>query len=302
MADIEVVSFPIEPRAHLKTIAVDVSQAPAQYKRTAIQRFLLTLRIGVVIIVSLYLLALLITPYDPNNADFLSRLQPPSLNHWFGTDHLGRDVATRVLYGASWSVGLAFVISTTGALFGICVGLCAGAGPKWLDQWLMRGTDSFFAFPELVAAIAIAGILGPSTVNMVLALTMVSWMRYARLTRTLTQELSQKDFVLQARLAQLPQRLIFWRHYLVNLKLALLVLWSSLWSRTILSISGLSFLGFGVQPPHAEWGAMLVDAKAYMTSAPHLMIFPGIAVLITVLTLNLIGDQLHDHLQGTNEH
>ena len=269
-----------------------------QRKRTALQRFISKIKLTAVFIAGLYLLGVWLTPYDPNSADFLSRLQTPSIAHWFGTDHLGRDVATRVLYGASWSVGLAFVISSLGAVIGIFVGLCAGAGPSWLDQVLMRTTDSFFAFPELVAAIAIAGILGPSTANMVFALVMVSWMRYARLTRTLTKELSQKDFVLQARLAQLPQRLIFWRHYLPNIKLALFVIWSSLWSRTILSISGLSFLGFGVQPPTAEWGAMLVDAKAYMTSAPHLMIFPGLAVLITVLTLNLMGDQLRDHLQN----
>ncbi len=121
------------------------------------------------------------------------------------------------------------------------------------------------------------------------------------ITRTLIKELSQKDFVMQARLARLPQCLIFWRHYLPNLKLGLLVLWSNMWSRTILSISGLSFLGFGVQPPSAEWGAMLVDAKAYIATAPYLMIFPGLAVLVTVLTLNLIGDQLRDHLQSSSE-
>lgn len=263
-------------------------------------RFYVKLKTSIVLIAGLYLLALTLTPYDANQADFLARLQPPSASHWFGTDHLGRDVATRVLYGASWSVGLAFFISASGAVLGICIGLCAGSGPKWLDRLLMRSTDSFFAFPELVAAIAIAGILGPSTMNMVLALVLVSWMRYARLTRALTTELSQRDFVLQARLAQLPWRLILWRHYLPNLKLGLFVLWSNMWSRTILSISGLSFLGFGVQPPNPEWGAMLVDAKAYMSSAGYLMIFPGLAVLIVVLVLNLVGDQLRDHWQGTD--
>jgi peptide/nickel transport system permease protein len=277
-----------------------IEVATAQ-QRSPLQSFLFTVKLAAIIVASLYLLAIVLTPYDPNNADFLSRLQPPSLSHWFGTDHLGRDVATRVLYGASWSVGLAFVISTSGALLGICIGFFAGAGPKWIDQLLMRTTDSFFAFPELVAAIAIAGLLGPSTANMVLALVMVSWMRYARLTRTLTKTLSQKDFVIQARLSHLPQRLIFWRHYLPNLKLGLLVLWSSMWSRTILSISGLSFLGFGVQPPSAEWGSMLVDAKAHMTTAPYLMLFPGFAVLATVLTLNLLGDQLRDHMQSSTE-
>ncbi|MCT4657253.1 MAG: ABC transporter permease [Cohaesibacter sp.] len=229
------------------------------------------------------------------------RLKPPSLQHWFGTDNLGRDVATRILYGTGWSLGLAFLISGLGAVVGVLVGLSAGSAPRWFDQFLMRITDSFFAFPELIAAIAIAGILGPSTVNMVIALVMVSWMRYARLTRSLALELSKKDFITQAHLNHLPFRLILWRHYLPNLKLGLLVLWTSMWARTILSISGLSFLGFGVQPPQAEWGAMLLDGKSYMQTAPHLMIFPGLAVLVSVLSLNLIGDQLRDHVEKTTD-
>lgn len=262
--------------------------------------FLQRLAIAIVLLVLLFLAAFVFTPYQPNEANFLMRLKPPSPDHWFGTDNLGRDVATRILYGTGWSLGLAFVISGLGAVVGVLVGLSAGSAPRWFDQFLMRITDSFFAFPELIAAIAIAGILGPSTVNMVVALAMVSWMRYARLTRSLTLELSKKDFITQARLNHLPFYLILWRHYLPNLKLGLLVLWTNMWARTILSISGLSFLGFGVQPPEAEWGAMLMDGKAYMQTAPHLMIFPGLAVLIAVLALNLIGDQLRDHVEKSS--
>lgn len=266
--------------------------------QTPLQRFWLRTGVGLLILLGLYALAILLTPYDPETADFLSRQEPPGINHWLGTDHLGRDVATRILYGAIWSIGLAFIVSVCGAIIGIVVGLCAGSGSTWLDRITMRTTDSFFAFPELIAAIAISGILGPSTTNMVIALVLVSWMRYARLTRSLTLQISQKDYVIQARLTGLPAWLILWRHYLPNIRLGLLVLWTNMWSKTILSISGLSFLGFGVQPPTAEWGAMLIDGKAYMTTAPHLMIFPGLAVLITVLSLNLIGDQLRDHIQS----
>ncbi|OMH33569.1 ABC transporter permease [Motiliproteus sp. MSK22-1] len=281
----------------------DIETLPSVYEGsdgaelTALRRFLIRTGIGIMVFLGLYAMALLLTPYDPNTADFLSRLQSPGAAHWLGTDHLGRDVATRIIYGAGWSVGLALVISVCGAVIGVLIGLCAGAGPQWFDRLSMRTTDSFFAFPELIAAIAISGILGPSTGNMVLALVMVSWMRYARLTRSLTLVLNQKDFIVQARLNRLPFWLILWRHFLPNLRLGLLVLWTNMWSRTILSISGLSFLGFGVQPPQAEWGAMLVDGKAYMLTAPYLMIFPGLAVLITVLALNLIGDQLRDHIQ-----
>ena len=248
-------------------------------------------------LIILFGLAFWLTPYDPTKADFLARLQPPSTTHWFGTDQLGRDIATRILYGSIWSIGLAFIISTLGAIIGIAVGLTAGSSNSWFDHVLMRITDSFFAFPELIAAIAISGILGPSTTNMVIALVLVSWMRYARLARSLTWELSKTDFILQAHLNHLPRWRIYWRHYLPNMKLSILVLWSNLWSRSILSISGLSFLGFGVQPPVAEWGSMLMDGKPYMQSAPHIMIFPGLAVLISVLSLNLIGDSLRDRLQ-----
>ena len=265
-----------------------------------LDRFLKRLGIGLGLLLLLCVIALVATPYDPVKADFLSRLEPPSMRHWFGTDQLGRDIATRLLYGAGWSIGLAFATTTVGAIIGVLVGLLAGSSPAWADQALMRATDSFFAFPELVAAIAISGILGPGTTNLILALCLVSWMRYARLTRALAMELNQSDFVLQARLNRLPFRLILWRHFVPNIKLDLLVLWTNLWSRTILSISSLSFLGFGIQPPNAEWGAMLLDGKAYMQSAPYVMIFPGLCVLITVLTLNLIGDQLRDHMQKTN--
>jgi peptide/nickel transport system permease protein len=269
-------------------------------QQSDLSRFLKRLGVAIVVLGLLFVAVLMLTPYQPNEANFLMRLKPPSAAHWFGTDNLGRDVATRILYGAGWSLGLAFLISGLGAVVGVLVGLSAGSAPRWFDQFLMRITDSFFAFPELIAAIAIAGILGPSTSNMVIALVMVSWMRYARLTRSLTLELSKKDFITQAHLNHLPFHLILWRHYLPNLKLGLLVLWTSMWARTILSISGLSFLGFGVQPPEAEWGAMLLDGKSYMQTAPHLMIFPGLAVLIAVLSLNLIGDQLRDHVEKTS--
>ncbi|WP_421783430.1 ABC transporter permease [Kiloniella litopenaei] len=244
------------------------------------------------------LLGFVFTPYDPVETDFLNRLSPPSWQNWFGTDQMGRDIATRILYGAGWSVGLALIVSTTGAVIGTIVGLLAGSLGRFVDGFCMRVTDSFFAFPELIAAIVITGVLGPNTVNMVIALILVSWMRFARLVRALTDDVKQRDYVLQAKLNRIPYLLILTRHYIPNIVLSIIVVWTSSWSRTILSISGLSFLGFGVQPPQAEWGAMLLDGKPYMLTAPHVMIFPGVAVLITVLVLNLMGDHLRDYLQS----
>jgi len=264
-----------------------------------LKRFLAGLGGGLFVLGALVFAGFVFTPYVPNAPDFLNRLSPPSGEHWFGTDQLGRDVATRLLYGGVWSIGLAFLITLIGAFVGTIIGLTASHFGRFVDATLMRLTDSFFAFPELIAAVTIAGVLGPSTANMVLALILVGWMKFARLVRGLSVDVAHRDFVTQAKLNGLPAWHILWRHILPNIGPSLLVLWTNAWSRSILSISGLSFLGFGVQPPNAEWGAMLLDGKAYMQTAPHLMIFPGLAILVTVLTINLTGDHLRD-LIGSN--
>ncbi|KZM49301.1 ABC transporter permease subunit [Labrenzia sp. OB1] len=281
------------------TVASDLSlteEANLKQKQHGknLDRFLKNIGLGLVISGAIAAAGFFFTPYAPNAPDFLNRLSPPSSEHWFGTDQLGRDVATRLLYGGVWSVGLAFLITLIGAITGTLVGLAAGHFGRFADITLMRMTDSFFAFPELVAAVTIAGVLGPSTANMVLALILVGWMKFARLVRGLSIDLAHRDFITQAKLNDLPSWLILWRHILPNIGASLLVLWTNSWSRSILSISGLSFLGFGVQPPNAEWGAMLLSGKAYLQTAPHLMIFPGLAILVTVLTINLMGDQLRD--------
>lgn len=248
------------------------------------------------LLIAAVILAAWMSPFDPAQADFLNRLSAPGAANWFGTDHLGRDIATRILYGGFWSLGLSFVISFTGLVVGTIVGLIAARSGKAGDFTLMRMTDSFFAFPELAAAVAIAGLFGPSTANLVIALICVSWMKFARLSRSLTLTMGERDFVTQARLNGLSPGRILWRHILPNILPSLLVLWTNSWSRTILSVSGLSFLGFGVQPPEAEWGAMLLDGKPYMQTAPHMMIFPGLAILISVLVINLFGDRMRDRI------
>lgn len=261
-----------------------------------IRRFCLRVGMLTLILVGLLGVGLLATPYSSTEADFLSSLAPPSASHWFGTDHLGRDIATRILIGAFWSLGLSLMIATIGLVVGTLVGLITALSGRAGDYAMMRLTDSFFAFPELIAAVTVAGLFGPSTLNLVIALSLVSWMKFTRLARSLAATLSESDFVIQARLNGLNRWQILWRHLLPNVIPSLLVLWTNSWSRTILAVSGLSFLGFGVQPPLAEWGAMLLDGKRYMQSAPHVMIFPGLAVLISVLLINLVGDRLRDLL------
>lgn len=263
-----------------------------------LRRFKRRVAFAAFILLGLWCLSLWLTPYEPAAADFLDRLAPPSAAHWAGTDHLGRDIATRLLYGAGWSLGLSLAISLTGFVVGTVVGIFAARSGPAGDFAVMRVTDSFFAFPELIAAVTFAGLFGPSTTNLVIALMVVSWMKFARLARALTLSLGDSDFITQARLNGLSSPLILWRHLLPNILPSLSVLWTNSWSRTILSVSGLSFLGFGVQPPSAEWGAMLLDGKAYMQTAPHIMIFPGLAVLLAVMAINLTGDRLRDLMAG----
>lgn len=261
-----------------------------------LRRFLLWLALPGIIVVLAAGLGMWLSPYDPDAADFLNRLSPPDQQHWAGTDHLGRDIATRLLHGGLWSLGLSLGIATFGLFTGTLIGLLASQSGRLGDFALMRVTDSFFAFPELVAAVAVAGIFGPSTINLVIALALVSWMRFTRLARSLALTTTGKDFVTQARLNGLSRGRILLVHVLPDILPSILVLGTNSWSRTILAVSGLSFLGFGVQPPQAEWGAILLDGKPYMQSAPHLMIFPGLAVLLSVLAINLTGDRLRDLL------
>lgn len=271
-----------------KSLSVDTSDEVASFTQR--------IAAAVLAIVGLIALAVWVSPYSATETDFLSRLLPPSGEHWFGTDHLGRDIGTRLAYGTIWSLGLSFAISLIGLVIGTMVGLIA-ARTGWLGDFaLMRLTDSFFAFPELIAAVTVAGLFGPSTTNLVIALIVVSWMKFARLARSLALSIGEKDFVIQARLNGLSPLRILVGQILPNIMPSLLVLWSQSWARTILAVSGLSFLGFGVQPPEAEWGAMLLDGKSYMQTSPHIMIFPGLAVLLAVLAINLTGDQLRDIL------
>jgi len=211
-------------------------------------------------------------------------------------DALGRDILSRLLHGARWSLGLAFMISLIGLIIGTAIGLVAALGGKAADWLVMRVTDSFLAFPELVAAVVIAGILGGGVNSLILALSLTGWMRYARVSRGIGLSLSTNGYVVQARLAGLSLFAIARWHYLPSLLPSLTVVWTGMFARAILGISALGFLGFGVQPPLSEWGAMLLDARIHMRSTPLQMIWPGIAIVVCVLAINLSGDALRDAL------
>jgi peptide/nickel transport system permease protein len=216
---------------------------------------------------------------------------------------MGRDILSRLLHGARWSLGLAFLVSISGLLIGTLVGLGAALGGKLVDWVAMRMTDTFLAFPELLAAVVIAGILGAGTGSLIFALTVTGWMRYARVARGIGLSMRSRGYVIQAQLAGVsPIGIARW-HYLPSFLPSLTVVWTGMFARAILGISALGFLGFGVQPPTPEWGTMLLDARIHMRSTPLQMIWPGLAVVICVLSINLAGDALRDALasQGVRE-
>jgi peptide/nickel transport system permease protein len=237
-----------------------------------------------------------LAPHDPTQINIPSRLSPPSAEWLLGTDALGRDILSRLLHGARWSLGLAFVISVIGLCIGTLAGLVAAQGGKLADWLVMRATDTFLAFPDLIAAVVIAGVLGAGTSSLIFALTITGWMRYARVARGIGLSLQSQGYVVQARLAGVSPLDIAWHHYLPSLLPSLAVVWTGMFARAILGISALGFLGFGVQPPMPEWGTMLLDARIHMRSTPLQMIWPGLAVVFCVLAINLTGDALRDSL------
>lgn len=248
------------------------------------------------ILVLLALVGPWLAPYDPAQINIPNRLSPPNADWLLGTDAMGRDILSRLLYGARWSIGLALLISLIGLFIGTLAGLLAAQGGKLADWIVMRTTDTFLAFPDLVAAVVIAGVLGAGTGSLIFALTVTGWMRYARVARAIALSLQTRGYVVQARLAGLSPIAITRWHYLPALLPSLTVVWTGMFARAILGISALGFLGFGVQPPLPEWGTMLLDARIHMRSTPLQMIWPGLAIVICVLAINLTGDALRDAL------
>lgn len=246
--------------------------------------------------VALAVLGPLVAPHDPAQIDIPNRLSPPSATWPLGTDALGRDTLSRLLHGARWSLGLAFLISVVGLVIGTAIGLIAALGGRSVDWAVMRLTDAFLAFPELLAAVVIAGILGGGVGSLILALSLTGWMRYARVARGIGLSVATRGYVIQAGLAGLSPLAIARWHYLPSLLPSLTVVWTGMLARAILAISALGFLGFGVEPPIPEWGTMLLDARIHMRSTPLQMIWPGLAVVISVLAINLAGDALRDAL------
>ncbi|QLG63926.1 nickel transporter permease [Halorarum salinum] len=237
-----------------------------------------------------------IAPEGPNEQDLFDRLESPSAEHPMGTDQLGRDVLSRLLYGARISLRIAVVVVTITLAIGTAVGLVAGYAGGWVDEALMRVVDVLLAFPGILLALVIAGILGPSLTNIMIALAVVGWTQYARIIRGSVLSVKEEEFVKSAQLMGVSRARILLRHVLPNVVTPVVVLATMDMAYVILGTAGLSFLGLGAQPPTPEWGTMLSQGRNYVDTAWWIVNFPGLAIMITVLGFNLLGDGLRDVL------
>jgi peptide/nickel transport system permease protein len=253
-----------------------------------------------VVLIALFLFLVVfgsvLAPHDPIQPNVALKLQPPSSTYWFGTDELGRDVFSRVLSGAKYSLGIAFIILSIAVVVGTLVGLIAGYVGGLVDELLMRLTDLFLAFPALVLAMAIAATLGRNLQNTVIALTVVYWPWYARLVRGQVLWLKEREFIEAARAIGASPWRIVGRHILPNTLAVIIVQLTLDVGYAVLATSGLSFLGLGAQPPTPEWGTMIAGARTFFRDAWWYITFPGLALTLTVLGFNLLGDGLRDFL------
>ncbi len=287
---------------HPKSSVAQLSDESSQGSQRRFVRAFMRNRIAVVglVIVSIMIFVALfgplIAPYSPNKTNAADRLQPPGSQYFLGTDEFGRDIFTRLLYGARISLEVAFIAQTISVVLGILMGLVSGWYGGWVDDVIMRLTDALFALPSLVFLIVWVSIMEPSKQSIFISLGLIGWASVARMMRSQVLVLKELDYVTAAHAlgATVPQ--IMLRHVLPNGIAPVIVLASLGVAGVILAESGLSFLGLGVQIPNPSWGSMIDTGRNYFTNAWWYAIFPGITIMITVLGFNFVGDGLRDAL------
>jgi peptide/nickel transport system permease protein len=238
--------------------------------------------------------------HNPLKIDMVHRLQSPSGDHFFGTDDFGRDVYSRIVYGARYSMFAAGIVVALGMVIGGAIGIIAGYAGGWVDELLMRSADVMLAFPPILLAMVIVTALGPSLTNTVLTLVVISWPEYARVMRAQTLVIVQQDYVLAAHSIGTQTLRVLWRHILPNTLSALTVQATLNLGVTILSLAALGFLGLGAQAPKPEWGLMVSNGRNYFLDAWWYPVFPGLAIALVTLGFNIIGDALSDLLDPLN--
>ena len=266
------------------------------WPRLAGNRFAVAGGVVVLLLLVVSLIAPLIVPFSPSEINAWEVLNPPSLRHWFGTDDLGRDVFSRVVYGARISLLVGFVAAGIAVLIGTLIGLLAGFYGGWTDSLLMRVVDIMFCFPAFFLILAVITFLRPSIWYIMIIIGLTGWMGVARLVRAEVLSIREMDYIMAARCIGCSDRRLIFRHILPNAVSPALVAATLGIAGAILTESALSFLGIGVQPPTPSWGNILTSGKDYIEFAWWLSLFPGLAILVTVLAYNLLGEGVRDAL------
>jgi peptide/nickel transport system permease protein len=257
-------------------------------------------RIGLIIVIILVIMAAFgptLSPYDPNAMDFTVRFAPPSLEHYFGTDDFGRDTFSRILYGARISLMVGVIAVGIAGTAGTFLGMVSGyTSRRWIDETIMRGMDILFAFPAILLAIAIMAALGKGVANAMIAIGLVYIPIFARIARGAVLSVRNDEYVTAARALGTPNRVILPRHILPNSMAPLIVEISLSLAFAILAEAALSFFGLGTQPPAPSWGRMLSEGRAYFQQSVWMAIFPGLAIMLSVMGFNFLGDGMRDAL------
>lgn len=255
--------------------------------------------IGTAIVIFFVLLAVIgpfIAPQGINEQDLSQRLLPPSSEFWFGTDDLGRDIFSRILHGARISLTVGFSAVILSAVAGSFLGIIAGYYGKWVDTIISRLFDIMLAFPSILLAIAVVSILGPSLRNALIAIAIINIPNFGRLIRSRVLSIKEEEYIHAAKAIGMKNSRILWRHILPNSMTPVIVQGTLAIATAIIEAAALGFLGLGAEAPQPEWGKMLADARIFLLNAPWAMVFPGLAIMLTVIGFNLMGDGLRDAL------
>jgi len=265
----------------------------------ALRRLTLSAKVGILVLAVICLAAMvpvLFTRVNPETVDMIARLDPPSAGHPLGTDHLGRDLLSRLVFGARISLLVAIASVGGAVVIGVVIGLLAGYYGRWVDGATMRVVDTFLAFPAILLALALVAVLGAGATSVIVALALVFWTQYARVVRAVTLAEKEKAYVEAARAIGAGDLRILLRHILPNVLSPVIILATLGMGTAVVAESTLSFLGMGVQPPAPSWGWTLAFGTRYLRDAPHIATFSGLAIMATVLGFNLLGDGIRDLL------
>lgn len=280
-------------------MSAEATTVPLPTKKNGLGAFIAsrhwTFKAGIVLLVVIGIMvgfAGWLAPHDPTKQSLMARLQGPSLTYWLGTDQLGRDLFSRLLYGGQFTVTIAAATTVLTMIIGTWIGIVAGRRGGLVDELAMRTVDLLISVPDVVVAIFLIGVFGPSQFTLILALTLIGWTPFARLARGQAKAVNAQDYIRAAEVLGMPQRFILFRHILPNIIRPIAAVTFIRFGHKLITVGGLSYLGLGVQPPGSDWGLMLASAQPYMERAPMLMIAPGVAIFLAALSVTWIGHGL----------